>query len=258
MSTENKLGLNEVFRLQDEAAKRHLAQSELLRLAYGVISDAIDICAKSLMNAKFPAEKQTAIRRLGVDCLSHLIVSMRVGLWGALPESLSVHRGAIESAGQLLYVVKNQTYRTAVTEMRRKFDTVRYKTVFTELGNMGASMDKLHGRFSEMASHSTAMRSQFVQYEFDGTEYDRLGFAVESRFAEFVAYYSMLVVMMVCDALFLAHQQEERELALSQELLAVLGRFNTLCDRFSEEFPPLKHHKRGNDAAGGESKVKVV
>jgi hypothetical protein len=254
-----KTGLNEIFALQDEAAKLNFKESALVREAYEVMSDAIRFSYTVLQEMPFEATKKTAIRRLAVDCLSHAIIAMRVGLWGGLPESLGTLRGATESAAQLTFVVKEQKYSTVAVETNRKFDQISYESAFDGLGALGESMERLHGRFSNTGSHSTARRLALVDYEYDGQEYDRLGFAPSPKYAEIAVYYSMLVCMPVCDALYMAYKQEDVEFRLAQELSELLQRFEATCDKFYARVPKLKEtiesqasasHKERTDDAG--------
>ncbi len=255
MISWDRIGLDEVFILQDEAAKRNFNESSLVKQAYGVVTKTISLCYIVLKEMPFEALKKTAIRWLAVDCLSHAIVAMRIGLWGALPESLGVLRGATESGAQLSYVVRERKYKTLAAEMARKFQRVSYETAFEGLGSLGGGMEGLHGRISDVASHSTAKRLALVDYEFEGQDYDRLGFAPAPQNAEIAAFYSMLVCMPVCDALYAAHQQDGLEFPLSQDLLTLLREFDAVCEKFYERVPKLKETvaKRKSEFDPGET-----
>ncbi len=239
MTPNTKLGLDELFGLQDAAAEAHLAESELLRRAYLLLSDVVAFNARILHTTQFEAEKQTVVRTLAVDTLSHVIVAIRLALWGALPESLAVWRGALESGAQLKLVVEGQRYKSFIHEMTRKLDRVSYEAAFSQLGELGASIEKLHGRISEMAAHSTAKRLALVAYEFEGKDFDRFGFARKLEHALYPTYYYMVLAMMVSDALYVAHEQENRPFPLATELSLLLSRFDSICKEFQTTFPKL-------------------
>lgn len=134
---------------------------------------------------KFGEAKQTAIRLFAVDALSRIAVSARVGLWGALPESLSVLRGGLESSAQLAYMVSKQLYQTAISEANsRSFQQLEFTQACRGLGTEGAAFAKSHGRISNLASHSTSRSIRFSEYRIGDEAYDRLGFALDTESAE--------------------------------------------------------------------------
>lgn len=234
------IDLREIFKFQDACANAHMGESELLRTSFAFVSDAFRLNARILQSAQFELNKQHAIRKLGVDTLSHIAVAVRLALWGALPESVAVWRGALESAAQLKLVVKDQSYRTFNYELSTKLKRLSYESAFEELGDLGQSLESLHGKLSERGSHSTAKRLALSDYELDGQEYDRLGFAKNPIYPLYVVHHSMILIAMVSDALFVAHEQEGRDYEWTGELSALLTRFDKLCEKYETEVPSLK------------------
>lgn len=246
-ATQFDLGLNEIFAFQNSCADAHLAESPLLRASYDLVSDAFRLTNEILQTMTFEAQKQTAIRILTVDALSHTAVAMRLGLWGALPESVAVWRGALESSAQLRLVVKEQSYKTFNYELSGKLKRLSYGRAFEELGRLGEGLESLHGKLSEKAVHSTAKRLALSDYVWDGQEYDRLGFARKIEYPLYITHHSMLLTMLLSDALYSAHEQEDRVYPLTDRLSSLLSRFDELCARFKADVPGLR--ARGEKAS---------
>jgi hypothetical protein len=177
----------------------------------------------------FAAEKQTVIRYLAGDTLSHIVVAARIGLWGALPESLSVLRGAIESCAQLAYVVSEKRYGTVIYEAQvlgrcRQLD---FERVCGKLGNLGERLSRLHFQISGAAGHSTLTRLSLLEYKFQGEEYDRLGFAFRPENARLATHHCVLLASLLGECLKIAFLQDglsfewDAEFTKMQELLTL-------------------------------------
>jgi len=220
--------LQRLFRVQDEVFEEHLSQSPLLKQVFDFISDCLWLDTKILVSLSFDSEKQTVIRRFAVDSLSHSIVAVRTGLWGDLPESLTILRSALESALQLQYIVREQKYATTVYEMDRKLNQVSFGSAISGLGALGDRAKTIHGRLSEDAADATAKRMNLVAYEHDGEVYDRVGFARNKEWAEMALFYCMDTSVMVAQALHEAMAQEGLPIPWEDELAALHQRFETL------------------------------
>lgn len=220
--------LERLFQLQDEVLSDHLAVSELAKKMFDLLSDSLWLNSQVLTTLRFPPEKQTAIRRLACDTLSHAIVAIRTGLWGDLPESLTLLRGALESSVQLLFVVQEQKYKTAIYEMDRKFEQVSFESALEGLGPLGQRARKIHGEISEIAAHATASRMSLVGYEYNGAFYDRVGFARNPHYAELSLFYCMDVSLMVTQSLYHALVQDGNDIPWVEEMDSVNRRFEKI------------------------------
>jgi hypothetical protein len=236
MERIHRFGLEEVFELQDSVAKRHLSDSELLRDTFKFVSDCLALTYEILSSTRFEPEKQTAIRLLSSDALSHTIVGARTGLWGNFPESFGLLRGAMEGVAQLRFVVKEKKYAVYNYERSRKFERVSYETAVKSLGDFGRRIDGLHGKISEACNHSTAARAKFRSFKLDGEEYDRLGFAYDVEAAESGFYYAMDTCTMILDSLVEAFEQEDSTFAWTSRVTSLFNRIESLRSRFLEKF----------------------
>ena len=178
----------------------------------------------------FGAEKQTIVRYLAGDTFSHIVVAIRIGLWGALPESLSVLRGAIESCAQLAYVVNEKKYGTAMYEAKElgRFRQLDFERVCGQLGALGERLLKLHSQISGAAGHSTVTRLSLVEYKFQGQEYDRLGFAFEPENARLAAHHCVLLASLLVECLRTAFLQDTLLFEWDAELTKLLEVVNSL------------------------------
>jgi hypothetical protein len=206
----SSVGLTELFELQDEALRRNLLNEHGVHQLAALLSSLVSISFQALHEMSFPEEKQTAVRHLGTDTLSYLVVAARVGLWGALPESLSTLRGAVESCAQFAFVVIGKRYKTVIYEATQlgRFRQVHFDQVSSELGPLGEKLRRLHDQISEAASHSTVKRFSLLDYHFDGEEYDRLGFAVDPKSAKLVIFHCSLLARILAKSLQLAYVQD--------------------------------------------------
>jgi hypothetical protein len=240
LGTAEKIGLERLFNAQDEVLQEHLASSEDLKQAADFISVSVSLNMDILQSMRFEENKQTAIRRLAVDSISHTVVAVRLGLWGDLPESLAILRSAIESNAQLQFVVKEQMYETFAYEMERKLDRTSFDTSIAGLGDLGKRIRIIHGRMSDIAAHSTASRSALVSYKFEGEFYDRVGFARNVDNAEFALFYCMDSSMMPTEAFVWAYEQENIPFKWVSDVNGLSARFETIKKALSEKFRDSK------------------
>jgi hypothetical protein len=214
------VGLTEIFSLQDEALRRNLLNEHGVHEYAGLLSSLAAISFQALHEMRFAEEKQTVVRHLGTDTLSYLVVAARVGLWGALPESLSVLRGAIESCAQFAFVVTEKKYGTVIYEATKlgRFREIHFDEVCSQLGPLGEKLRKLHEKISNAASHSTVKRFSLLEYEFEGQEYDRLGFAVDPKSAKLVIFHCLLLANVLAKCLQLAYAQDKATFRWTPEI----------------------------------------
>jgi hypothetical protein len=205
-------GIKHLWASQDEALRQNLGQSAKLREALGALDGAVSLTLKIMGKTRFPAEKQTAIRVLTVDSLSHVVIAARVGLWGAASESLSILRGAVESCAQLSYTVFKQRYQIAISEISsRRLRELEFRACCDAIGPAGSSLKKLHGRLSNTAAHSTPGRLRRSEYEIRGEDYDRLGFAIDPETAEATTLSCLQLVPSIGMCLWEAWKQDQLE-----------------------------------------------
>lgn len=68
---------------------------------------------------QFSAPKQHSLRVLGVDAVTGIVSSVRVGLWGNLPEAAALLRGALEAAAILAAAVQSRGYESVAHEIQQ-------------------------------------------------------------------------------------------------------------------------------------------
>ena len=233
MTDELDLGLAEIFAHQDDALSRNFQASQFVQAFSSVLSRSIRVNFSILRGIKFDAAKQTAVRLFAVDTLSHIAVSARVGLWGALPESLSVLRSGIESCAQLAYMVSKQLYQTAISEVNsRRFQQLEFREACRGLGPEGAAFAEHHGRISNLASHSTSRRIKLSEYQIDGEAYDRLGFALDAENAELVTGQCVELSQSVAFSLRAAYLQDRAPFHWDADLQNILQTHEALKSQF--------------------------
>ncbi len=231
------VGLTELFSLQDEALRRNLLNEHAVHQHAALMSSLVTIVFQGLHEMTFPEEKQTAVRHLGTDTLSYLVVAARVGLWGALPESLSILRGAVESCAQFAFVVIGKRYKTVIYEATQlgRFRQVHFDQASSELGPLGEKLRRLHDQISDVASHSTVKRFSLLDYHFEGEEYDRLGFAVDPKSAKLVIFHYSLLARILARSLQLAYLQDGMQFRWATELESAEQIIDTQPNQGSEE-----------------------
>jgi hypothetical protein len=211
-----------LFRLQDEVLKRNLLERELLPNA-AALSSLVSVCYQALEEMRFSAEKQEVVRRFACDTLSHIVTAARVGLWGALPESHSVLRGAIESCAQLAFVVSQNQYKTLIEEAkRRRFQEYSFRQACKKLGERGTRLMNLHSRFSDSFSHSTPKRFRQLGYEFEGEAYDRIGSAADPVAAQLCIHSSLVIAGELVRCLMETHLQEGQNFLWGEQVAQLL------------------------------------
>jgi hypothetical protein len=222
VADELDLGLAEIFQHQDVALSRNFQESQFTQAFSAVLSRSIRTNLSILRGMGFGEVKQTCVRLFAIDALSHVAIAARIGLWGALPESLSVLRGGVESCAQLAFMVSKQLYQTAISEANsKKFTELEFANACRGLGQAGADFAKTHGRISNLASHSTSRRIQFVEYQINGETYDRLGFALDAESAELAIGECVEISQSVASSLRIAYLQDDAPFHWIADLQAI-------------------------------------
>lgn len=247
---ELDIELLKLFELQDRALAHNFQQSIWAQRASTILARSIQLNLSILGSMQFPAEKKTAIRCFSVDTLSHIVIAARLGLWGALPESLSVLRGGIESCAQLFYAVEAQRYQTAILEGNKKFKQLDFQKVCSELGGLGRSLKRDHNQISNQGSHSTAARFGQTEYHSGGDVYDRLGFATNPPSAEEALCRCILPSLMVGDSFECAYLQDGLPFKWKENL----GEVANVYSKFIEEFPRSKKKRADETRESAEAK----
>ena len=216
------IGLTELFELQDEVLKRNLLRNDVLPKT-GALSSLVSVCYHALEEMKFSPEKQEVVRRFACDTLSHVVTAARVGLWGALPESLSVLRGAVESCAQLAFVVAQNQYKTVIQEANRgNFQEFSFRQACKKSGVRGERLMNLHNRFSSTFSHSTPKRFKQLGYEFEGETYDRLGSAADPAVSRTSTHFCLVISAELVRCLMEAYMQDDRNFPWGEEVVLLL------------------------------------
>ena len=249
MSFPINLDLKGLFEGQDKAAGLNIERSELLRKALSFLSETIRLNLHFLGSQRFEsAEKATAIRTLAVDSISHLVVAVRVGLWGAIPQSIGVLRSALEGASVLASVVFYERYQTAIAEINKKLDQIQFKAALRSLGPLGDDIERLWGRMSDFGAHASAKRIRHTTYIFEGDEYDRLGAAIDPEGAAGSIYFAMHVSMLVMESLHKAAEQDGIAFPSDAEYSQSVERFNELCEEFKARLSFENEQSKNGDS----------
>jgi hypothetical protein len=179
------MNLHAIFRMQDKAAGLNETRSDVVKQNLGIISDAVALVSEILTSATFADHKQHCLRVLGADALSSIITSVRVGLWGNLPESIVLLRCALETCAILAATVEERAYESVAFEIgSKRMSGHSYKASIAQLGDLGRRIDCLHGRLSDIGAHSSSTRFKFAAYECDGVWYDRIAAAIDPSSVE--------------------------------------------------------------------------
>ncbi|MHB8410720.1 MAG: hypothetical protein ACYDDI_02100 [Candidatus Acidiferrales bacterium] len=222
------LPLGKAFRKQDDILEEHLNSSPLINKSFQMISEAIYSTVRILQSVPFEGDKREVVVDFSFDAISSVIVSARVGLWGNVPESLTILRAALERAVQLRYVVSESKYTVARYEMDHELKETSYDTAISALGNRGNNIRKLHGLISEAAAHATAKRLHFGQYEHKGEQFARLGLAHNPNGSLSCLYYCMYILMSLLEQMREAYRQDKITPPREAEIQDVIDRYQQL------------------------------
>jgi len=219
------LTLERLFQFQDFAASNNLQRSEVARRRYQFVRSGVELGAAVLGAISFPTPKQHAIRVLGVDALSGVIASVRVGLWGDLPESWALLRAALETAITLAAVVRTQEYETATYELSHRLRRFAFDNAVAELKDRKAAFLALYGDLSNIGSHASASRSRLSSYSRDNEQYDRLGAALDPEVAAAALTYSLDACLQILFALKEAFDQDGLDFPDAKRLETLVADF---------------------------------
>lgn len=233
------IGIKHLWKLQEQASSYNCQGSKFLQGVLDLLDRSVRLNLSILGDMRFGPEKQTAIRVFGVDALSHIIIAARIGMWGALPESLSVLRTAVEDCAQLALTVNQKLYNTALLEIKgNRLVRLRFNAACNELGELGSSLRDRHSKISNLASHSTSRSLRQEEYDFGSETCDRLGSAHDSQKAEIAASECLEIGQLIAVSLLEAYKQDG--IALQAAWLATLDDVHTshksLKDRISASY----------------------
>lgn len=242
------IGLKYLWRLQEQALSYNCRRSRPLQDALDLLDRLVHLNLSILAAMRFEAEKQSAIRVLAVDALSRIVIAARLGAWGALPESLSVLRGATESCAQLTLTISQKLYRTALQEIKgKRLVRLKFDAACRNLGELGAAFRRRHSKMSELAVHSTAASLQQAEYGIGSETCDRLGSAQEPRNAE-IAISACIELLQLVAAATLGAYPEDR---IAEAWLVTLDEANIARATLKDQISAMRDGPSDGAAATG-------
>lgn len=149
---------------------------------------------------------------LGADALTGIVTSVRVGLWGNLPEAAALLRSSLETTSILAAAVESNRYVSIASEISAaNLKRHSYEQSVATLGQLGRSINYLRGRLSELGAHSTGTRLKFASYQINGERFDRVAAALDPESAELALSMAPDVCLHLLETCEKAFDQEQSE-----------------------------------------------
>jgi hypothetical protein len=229
--------LERLFRFQDDAAAHNIGRSPQVARLLEFVGDSVRILAHSLACMRFSAPKQHTIRVLGLDAVTGIVTSVRVGLWGNLPEAAALLRCGLEAAAILSATVQANGFETTAQEIQEaRLKRHSFRRSAEALGELGRRIDYLWGRLSDLGAHSTGTRLKFESYTLNGERFDRLAAAYDPEAAELALSMVPDVCLHLLETLEMAYAQEGIEFPGEAPLIGLRTRFAE-CKKNSDAGP---------------------
>jgi len=166
------VSVEQVFHLQEKCLQHALP---LVREQFTFVKGCIELIVNRHLHTEVldQLDDQDRERIRGVhtylnEALSHLIISLKLALYGAHVECLSILRNALERMANMAAIVENQKLQ----------QPLKYKTAVQKI-KAGNEIKKLHSGLSRIAVHVEMSMSQ--RFDLDGQSYPRLGMAIDSE-----------------------------------------------------------------------------
>lgn len=211
-----------LFEFQDDVAIQNTANSALCRSLLEFVREAVAVLADVFGSMRFADHKQHTLRVLGADALTGIVTSVRVGLWGNLPEAAALLRSSLETTSILAAAVEANRYVSIASELSAaKLKRHTYKQSVATLGQLGRRINHLRGRLSELGAHSTGTRLKFASYRINGEHFDRVAAALDPEAAELALSMApdvCLHLLETCERAFTQDQSEFAQRARLQRL----------------------------------------
>jgi hypothetical protein len=205
----SKIAMERLFQFQDEAAVYNVAHSERLRRLLAFVRESVALLTEIFHAMHFSAPKQHTLRVLGADAMTGIIASVRVGLWGDVPEAAALLRASLETTVILYFAVETNQYESIASELSSgRLKRHKYQSSVEGLGELGPRIARLRGALSELGAHSTGTRLKFSSYEMDGNQFDRVAAAYDPAGAELALSMVPDVCLQLLDACERAHNQD--------------------------------------------------
>lgn len=218
--------LEALFEFQDDAAIKNTANSVLCRSLLEFVREAVGVLTDVFGSMRFVDHKQHTLRILGADALTGIVTSVRVGLWGNLPEAAALLRSSLETTSVLAAAVEANEYVSLASEVSAaKLKRHTYEQSVARLGELGGRLNHLRGRLSELGAHSTGTRLKFASYRINGEHLDRVAAALDPEVAE-------LALSMAPDVCLHLLETYERAFAQDQSEFAQRARLQRLREAF--------------------------
>lgn len=240
------MNLRQFFESQDKTLETHLSSSKLFRESFDVISNVYSLITDAIPQLPFQREKKEVLGIFAVEIATAVCIATRLALSGNTPESLSILRLAIERGTQLVFVVSEAKYKTALYEVENGFDQVSYETAFRSMGDFGKRLERLHGQISGTASHASAIRINWYSLERDNKvlfgpvyerEDDRVAIALE---------WCLDSLVIVADCLAAAYKQESLPFRGAEQYATLWDSYRSLKTEYDKK---LKRGEKGSGAA---------
>ena len=220
------LTLEALFRFQDDAAAYNTAKSVRVQRLLDFVRGSVALLSHALFSMRFSEHKQHTLRILGADAVTGIVASVRVGLWGNLPEAAALLRSALETTAIFSAAVEANQYVSIASEVSAaRLTRHSYKKAVAQLGDLGSRLDYLRGRLSEIGAHSTGTRLKFTSYRLEGQLFDRLGAALDPQSAELALSMVPDVCLQLLDACEKAYAQDRTEFPDPARLAQLRARF---------------------------------
>lgn len=208
------LSLEELFAFQDRAAGQHQSGSDACRRHFQFVNDSVFLITDVCGAMHFSSEKQHVLRVLGADAITGIVTSVRVALWGNVPEASGILRSSLETVCILAATVESNHYHATALEISRgRLREHTYDRSMSRLGELGQRIKRLHGRLSELGAHATGTRLKFTSYELAGERFDRVAASLEPGAAELAMSMAPDVCLHLLETYERAFAQDGVELA---------------------------------------------
>lgn len=180
MSKNIKDQVAHILMLQDTIEKKYLSEDK-------VIIERFNFCISCLnwtsefFNKENKTDSQKIIYPLLSNSFSSILVSINVGLWGTIIDSLHILRPVLELLSVADYIIDKDKFKD-FKEVKKSLNKSKLDFEYLRKNKMiDVNLEKVYKKICDTSSHATVKRIFNNNFEMDGKVYNKYGCAYDPK-----------------------------------------------------------------------------
>ncbi len=172
--------VSNILRLQDAVEKKYLSEDKIIAERFNFCITCLNWTSE-FFNKEHKTEDQKIIYPLLSNSFSSILISINVGLWGAILDSSHLLRPVLEFLSVADYIIDKDKFkefkesRKSLNKSKLNFDYLRREKM------IDINLEKIYTKICDTSSHATIKRIFNNNFEMDGKIYNTYGCAYDPK-----------------------------------------------------------------------------